>query len=123
MMVSTGAGLVTVTVPLQVLEAPWLSVTVSVTLVAPSAYGPGGDCASVIVSPASGSEEPLSMDAAAVQPAPDEHHAWRHATGGLLAAEDQAEDGATPHAAAIGCAVAAVRPSASTPKGEPPSTP
>src|SRR5688500_11115085 len=42
------------------------SLTRNVTCVAPSAYGPAGVCVSVSTS-ASGSEEPLSIDAAAVQ--------------------------------------------------------
>ena len=33
----------TVTVATQLFDAPWLSVTVNVTLVLPSGYGPGGD--------------------------------------------------------------------------------
>jgi hypothetical protein len=60
-----------------------LSVTVSVTKVIPSAYGPGGDWLNVIVSPGSGSNEPSSIEAFAVQFAPAETVTFLHfATGG-----------------------------------------
>ncbi len=62
---------VTVTVAEQELDAPLLSVTVIVTVVVPSGYGPGGDCVMVNVSP-SGSEEPLLIEALAVQLGPAE---------------------------------------------------
>src|SRR6185436_8838907 len=57
---------VTVTVPVACAAAPFGSVTVSTTLVWPIGYGPGGDCVIVRTSPASGSNEPLLIDAAAV---------------------------------------------------------
>ena len=44
-----------------------MSVTVSVTVVTPMPYGPGGFSVTVTGSP-NGSEDPLSMDANAVQP-------------------------------------------------------
>ncbi len=46
------------TLAVQELDAPPASVTVSVTAVVPSGNGPGGDCARVMVSPLSGSDEP-----------------------------------------------------------------
>jgi hypothetical protein len=52
------------------LAAPCESVTVNSTVVVPSGYGPAGDCVTVIVSPLSGSEEPLLIEAVAVQFAP-----------------------------------------------------
>src|SRR5262249_24045174 len=69
----TGAGHVsfggslstTVTVPGHLQVAPLLSVTVSVTDVVPTLYGPAGDWVTVIVSPGSGSDDPLSMEAGA----------------------------------------------------------
>jgi hypothetical protein len=54
----------------QELDAPPASVTVSVTAVVPSGYGPGGDCVRVMVSPLSGSDEPLSIDALTAQLVP-----------------------------------------------------
>ena len=78
--------LVTVTVPVHWLDAPWLSVTVSVTVVAPGGYGPGGAWPSVIVSCKSGSKEPLFTDAVAVPPAPAGTVTFRQiATGGWFA--------------------------------------
>src|SRR5690349_8733953 len=59
----------TVTVAVQWSEAPEGSVAVNVTLVAPSEYGAGGAWLRVRGSP-SGSLEPLSTDAAAVQDGP-----------------------------------------------------
>src|SRR5262245_25896721 len=56
----------TVTVPVHVENSPLLSVTVSVTIVVPAPNGPAGDWLSVIVSPGSGLNEPLLMDAGAV---------------------------------------------------------
>src|ERR1043166_4308391 len=56
----------TVTVAVHWPEAPNVSVTVNATLAAPSEYGAAGDWWSVRLSP-SGSNEPLSIDAAAVQ--------------------------------------------------------
>src|SRR5262249_14488497 len=52
------------------------------TLVVPTGYGPAGDCVIVSVPP-SGSDDPLSMDAGAVQVAPAETVTlWHIATGG-----------------------------------------
>ena len=74
----------TVTVAWHWLDRPWLSVTVSVTVVTPSEYGPGGLCESVMVSPLSGSNEPLSIEALAVQFGPAETVTlWQRATGGV----------------------------------------
>ena len=53
----------TVIVAVQVSEAALSSVTVSVTVVSPSPYGPNGLRARVMGSP-SGSDEPLSTSAA-----------------------------------------------------------
>src|SRR5258705_93591 len=67
----TGASVsVTVTTAEQEAVALWLSVAVSVTDVWPNGYGPEGVCVIVMASPLSGSEEPSSMDALAVQVAP-----------------------------------------------------
>src|SRR5215813_8186193 len=71
----------TVTVPVQLLDAPSLSVAVKVTVVVPSEYGPTGDCASVIASP-SGSEEPSSMEASAIQLAAAGTMTFRHFASG-----------------------------------------
>jgi hypothetical protein len=57
----------TVTVATALFDKPWRSVTVSVTLVLPSGYGPGGDWAMVMVAPALGEYEPLLMEASARQ--------------------------------------------------------
>ncbi len=71
----------TVTIAVHWLDAPLLSVTVKVTRVLPSEYGPGGDWLSVIASP-SGSEEPLSIEALAVQFGPAETvTVWHTAAG------------------------------------------
>src|SRR5215471_9659446 len=60
----------TVTAPLAWLNAPFGSVTVSCTGdVVPSAYGPAGDWTNVSGSP-SGSNDPSSTDALAVQAGP-----------------------------------------------------
>src|SRR5262245_17015619 len=82
--VTVGLGLLTVTVAVHWLDVPLLSVTVSVTVVMPSGYGPAGDCVMVIGSP-SGSKEPLSSEALAVQFALAETVTfWQIAVGGLL---------------------------------------
>src|SRR5512140_932310 len=71
----------TVTVAVQLLEAPKLSVAVNVTLVAPREYGPAGSWPSVSASP-SGSDDPLSTDAAAVQDGPAATvTSWHNAVG------------------------------------------
>src|SRR6266545_2589127 len=57
-----GAGGVDKTVAAHWLAAPLLSVTVSVTVVGPAGYGPGGVCTRVMGSP-SGSKEPASTAA------------------------------------------------------------
>ena len=76
---------VTVTVAVHWLVAPLLSVTVSNTLVVPSAYGPAGDWVSVR-GPPSGSDEPLLIEAVAVQLAPAATVTfWHDAIGGWLA--------------------------------------
>src|SRR6516162_4430469 len=60
-----------------------MSVTVNVTGVTPRGYGPGGSWRSVIVSPVSGSNEPLSTEASASQFGPAETvTSWHRATGG-----------------------------------------
>ena len=59
----------TVTVPEHCLESPGGSVTVNVTVVVPSGYGPGGDWL-VVSAPPSGSNEPLLIEALAVQAGP-----------------------------------------------------
>src|SRR5712692_7094321 len=66
--------------------APLLSVTVSVTAVAPREYGEGGDWMSVIVLSTSGSKEPLSTFAGAVhKPGVVDAVTFLHsATGGRL---------------------------------------
>src|SRR5205823_5494130 len=51
---SGGVLSTTVTVAVQELLAPWLSVAVSVTVVFPTEYGPAGDWLNVMKSPASG---------------------------------------------------------------------
>src|SRR5258707_585889 len=61
-----GVESTTVTVDTQLFDKPWLSITVNVTLVSPSGYGPDGNWTSVIVPPALGSNEPLSMEASAL---------------------------------------------------------
>src|SRR5262249_62003284 len=53
----------TVTLAGQELDAPLPSGAGSVTRVVPIGYGPAGDCVTVIVSPLSGSNEPLSIEA------------------------------------------------------------
>src|SRR2546426_7174034 len=75
----------TATVAVQLADAPWLSVTVRMTWLSPSVYDPGGDWANVIVSPVSGSNEPSSMEASAVQLASADTVTLLHlATGGWL---------------------------------------
>jgi hypothetical protein len=78
----------TVTVALHVLEAPWLSVTVRITLVVPSGYVSEWFAEKDSVSPASGSEEPLfssEAETVAVQFAPAGFVTfWQMATGGRL---------------------------------------
>lgn len=59
-------GATTVTVAVACAVAPLLSTTVSKTVVLPTEYGLGGVCVRVIVSPASGSDEPSSILAFAV---------------------------------------------------------
>ena len=59
----------TVTVAEHCLESPGVSVTVKVTVVVPSGYGPGGDWL-VVTAPPSGSSEPLLIEALAVQVGP-----------------------------------------------------
>ena len=59
----------TVTVAEHWLETPRVSVTVNVTVVTPSGYGPDGDWL-VVTAPPSGSDEPLSIEALAVQVGP-----------------------------------------------------
>jgi hypothetical protein len=61
----------TVIVAEHCLESPGASVTVNVTVVAPRGYGPGGDWLVVTVPP-SGSNEPLLIEALAVQVGPAE---------------------------------------------------
>jgi len=61
----------TVTVAVHCLESPGGSVTVNVTFVVPSGYGPGGDWL-VVTAPPSGSNEPLLIEAFAVQVGPAE---------------------------------------------------
>src|SRR5436190_6693788 len=60
---------VTVTFAVAWFVAPFGSTTVSSTDVVPSSYGPAGDCVIVSGSP-SGSDDPSSIDALAVPPAP-----------------------------------------------------
>src|SRR5438552_14620904 len=78
----------TVTVAMQLLIAPWLSVTVSVTGVAPNQYGPAGDWfVETMESPLSGSYEPLLIEALATQLESADAVTFVHkATGGLLQA-------------------------------------
>jgi hypothetical protein len=59
----------TVTIAEHSLETPGVSVTVKVTVVVPSGYGPGGDWL-VVTAPPSGSSEPLLIEALAVQVGP-----------------------------------------------------
>src|SRR5258708_3413185 len=80
----------TVTTEQQTLEAPWASMTSKQTLLLPSGYGPGGIWRSVITSPGSGSNEPLSIEALAKQLLPAETVTFLHlATGGWLPAGTQ----------------------------------
>jgi hypothetical protein len=75
----------TVTLPVHWLVAPLLSMTVNNTLVVPSAYGPAGACV-IVRGPPSGSDEPLLIEALAVQLAPaDTVTFWHVAIGGWLA--------------------------------------
>jgi hypothetical protein len=64
-----GVRSTTVTVAVHCLESPGPSVTVKVTLVVPSGYGPGGAWL-VVKPPPSGSNEPLLIEALAVQVGP-----------------------------------------------------
>src|SRR5262245_43210311 len=74
----------TVTIALHWVDTPWLSVNVSVTVVLTRAYGHGGDCVSLIVSPGSGSNEPASIEALAMQSAPADTVTFLHlAIGGV----------------------------------------
>src|SRR6185436_760082 len=94
-----GVASTTVTVPVHELVAPWLSVTVRATLVAPSGYGPAGLCANVIVSPPSGSKEPLSIEAPAVQLGPAETVRLRHcATGTAFGSQTSPRPSPSPSA-------------------------
>src|SRR5512132_462670 len=75
----------TVTVALQLSDSPCESVTMRVTGVVPSGYGPGGFWLTVSASP-SGSDDPPSIEAGAVQ-APASALTvteWQTATGGRL---------------------------------------
>ena len=62
-----GVWSTTVTVAVHEPVWPLRSVTVSLTVVRPSEYGPAGDWLRVILSVGSGSNEPLSMEALAAQ--------------------------------------------------------
>ena len=64
-----GVASTTVTVAEHWLETPGVSVTVNVTVVVPSGYGPGGDWL-VVTAPPSGSDDPLLIEALAVQVGP-----------------------------------------------------
>src|SRR5438552_579158 len=78
----------TVTVATQLSNAPSLSVTVNVTLVSPSGYGPEGDWDSVIV-PALRENEPSSMEASPLQLAPADTVAFLHRAAGGSPANDR----------------------------------
>jgi hypothetical protein len=74
----------TVTTAVHELDAPLLSVIVKVTVVLPSGYGPAGDWVMVIGSP-SGSKDPSSIDAFAMQEESADTVTFLHfATGGWL---------------------------------------
>ena len=67
--IAGGVVSVTLTTAIQVLDAFWLSVTVSITGVVPRGYGPCGVCVSV-TGPPLGSKEPTSTLASAEQFSP-----------------------------------------------------
>ena len=67
--IEAGVLSTTVTVAEHCLESPGVSVTVKVTVVVPSGYGPGGDWL-VVTAPPSGSNEPLLIEAVAVHVGP-----------------------------------------------------
>src|SRR5437773_1109861 len=84
---------ITVTVAVQLSVPPWLSATVKVTVVTPSAYGPGGLKLKVIGSQPSGSLEPLftssGVTAAWQFASADLVTFWQAAIGGLFTPNTQ----------------------------------
>src|SRR3954471_19952925 len=86
----------TVTLAVAWENAPLLSVTVRITGVTPTGYGPGGVCVTVMVSPGSGSEEPSFTDAFALQAKPEVTvTSLALATGGSLTTQELMQAPAT----------------------------